>query len=277
MSRTFYEDLRKSEYLRKPYQIKQGGDYLLVSQLLEDAEIINIQNVWDYVLSINDTASPSNPVEWKWDDFPNLAPPFETFFMEFQFTTGYRGGCLFHASEDDNKWLMSVSYFQEQYYGDRKVCVPGPHMLRLEIDKSGRLLEIGKRSPVFWKESDLPTNEDWLWFDTRVEVPVFLAISFLHCKNVVLEEHHPSVPGKRNRHGPHITFKTLNIKPMQKVLRDEGNAETTGLKMALHICRGHFKTFSGKGLFGKYTGTYWWDSQVRGKAESGIVIKDYEV
>jgi hypothetical protein len=51
-----------------------------------------------------------------------------------------------------------------------------------------------------------------------------------------------------------------------------------GLVHALHICRGHFKTFTEDApLFGKRVGTYWWASQVRGKAEEGVVEKDYRV
>jgi hypothetical protein len=46
----------------------------------------------------------------------------------------------------------------------------------------------------------------------------------------------------------------------------------------LHICRGHFKTFTEEArLFGKYTGTYWWPAHVRGSVDEGVVEKDYRV
>lgn len=32
-----------------------------------------------------------------------------------------------------------------------------------------------------------------------------------------------------------------------------------------------------KPLFGKYTGTYWWNSQVRGDIKTGIIDKDYSL
>jgi hypothetical protein len=65
---------------------------------------------------------------------------------------------------------------------------------------------------------------------------------------------------------------------MRRALDIEGEARTKGLRHALHICRGHFKTFSEESpLFGKHTGTYWWESQVRSKAELGIVEKDYRI
>jgi len=32
-----------------------------------------------------------------------------------------------------------------------------------------------------------------------------------------------------------------------------------------------------RGLFGQQKGLYWWDAHVRGTAERGVVVKDYEV
>ena len=47
---------------------------------------------------------------------------------------------------------------------------------------------------------------------------------------------------------------------------------------ALHLCRGHFKTYTEEApLFGKYTGTFWWQPSLRGKEENGIIRKDYSV
>jgi hypothetical protein len=108
-----------------------------------------------------------------------------------------------------------------------------------------------------------------------------LALSFLHCKNVTLATNTPpaklSRAHQKRRGRPLMTFKTLEIEPMKRVLKHEGRSETTGLKKALHICRGHFKDYSKHGLFGKYKGLYWWDSHVRGNAAQGTIVKDYAV
>ena len=54
--------------------------------------------------------------------------------------------------------------------------------------------------------------------------------------------------------------------------------DATGIKKALHICRGHFVTYTPKHpLFGKYVGTFWKPDHVRGNAKNGIVLKDYKV
>src|SRR5205823_1725124 len=82
----------------------------------------------------------------------------------------------------------------------------------------------------------------------------------------------------RLRGAPLTSYYVLDIKPMRRILDTEGEATTKGLAHALHICRGHFKNYTEDApLFGKRVGTYWWGAQVRGKAEEGVVEKDYRV
>jgi hypothetical protein len=108
-----------------------------------------------------------------------------------------------------------------------------------------------------------------------------MALNFLTCKNVLRNEE--KIPKKlflRNQKkgkGYFEKYYTLQIDPMREILRREGQAEKTGIIMALHICRGHFKTYSSKGLFGKYQGTFWWPSHVRGEESKGKIKKDYEI
>ena len=110
--------------------------------------------------------------------------------------------------------------------------------------------------------------------------PAFLALSFLHCRNVKVVEAAPKTE-KSQRHikitgRPLYRWHTLEITPMKKVLQHEGQAEKVGLKQALHICRGHFKHFINHGLFGRYYGTFWWQDQVRGTVDA-VVEKDYRL
>jgi len=112
-----------------------------------------------------------------------------------------------------------------------------------------------------------------------------LAIQFMHCKNVRLEENDPNkkMPSRVRRHWekkckePLKKYYTLNIEPLKAVLSKEGNIEHNGLKKALHICRGHFKTYDEKGLFGKYKGTFWIPQHTKGDTNQGEVIKNYNV
>lgn len=112
--------------------------------------------------------------------------------------------------------------------------------------------------------------------------PFFLAISFMHCKNVVTTVNEPpaklSKAYQKRRGVPLVKYYTLEIEPMKQVLRREGQSEKTGLKRALHICRGHFAHYSpDKPLFGRVSGTFWKPAHVRGSLSEGAVIKDYEV
>ncbi len=113
-------------------------------------------------------------------------------------------------------------------------------------------------------------------------VPILLALSFMNCSNVTLNEVNPNpvINRERRKAGmkPFVRYHTINIEPMKKVLRTEGNIETEGLKKALHICRGHFATYSEeKPLFGKVAGTFWVPAHTRGSLKQGVIVSDYNV
>lgn len=75
-----------------------------------------------------------------------------------------------------------------------------------------------------------------------------------------------------------LDYRVLNIEPMKAVMSTEGCLESDGPKVALHLCRGHFKDFrNGPGLFGKHKGIFWWEGSVRGSLSKGRVDKDYSV
>lgn len=111
--------------------------------------------------------------------------------------------------------------------------------------------------------------------------PFWLALSFLHCKNVTATPTDPCHPrGKRRPQDPcrRVHYKVLDIHPMQRLLQRERTAHQGDLRQALHIMRGHFKNYQdGSGLFGKHHGLYWWDQRLRGSSDHGIVVKDYAV
>lgn len=109
-----------------------------------------------------------------------------------------------------------------------------------------------------------------------------LAVSFMHCKNVKMVEHNPppkaSRKAQRKSGVPLTKYYTLQIDPMKQALRSEGNIESLGLQRALHICRGHFVTYTEeKPMFGKTAGTFWKEPHVRGNKRRGEVVKDYSI
>ena len=261
-----------------------------LAEPLGRAEIFNVDNVADYYFS-------SSQIDWPYSAFPNLALPFESAFFEYTmpkfgiFEEGINSNpmagmkigvlCKRHDVEKYErgfKWILESVIFMPvvgQYH-----FVGGS---RVGIDKHGSAIDDkeDKVHQLMWAgDADVFGKENAKSIIGGLQPPVFLAISFLNCKNVKIENNEPKrLPnGRVSRHSPNITYKTLKIEPMKKVLETEGDIKHNGLKQALHICRGHFKDFSqGAGLFGRHKGLYWWDSQVRGKVENGIVIKDYSV
>lgn len=112
---------------------------------------------------------------------------------------------------------------------------------------------------------------------------VLATLQFMNCKNVEVVEHAPSRQQRReaerqNRKAP-VTYKTLTIHPVGKRHKYTKMANALQHGVALHIVRGHFKDYrNGRGLGrGHGRGIWWWDAQVRGEAERGRVVKDYDV
>jgi hypothetical protein len=115
-------------------------------------------------------------------------------------------------------------------------------------------------------------------------LPVLLAISLMHCRNVevrtVEPEANASRANRRRRGHRLVRYQVLDIEPMRRLLNEAGAADASagGLRRALTICRGHFKIFTPDApLFGRHAGQYWWAPHVRGSPDAGIVINDYRV
>lgn len=116
--------------------------------------------------------------------------------------------------------------------------------------------------------------------------PFMAAISFMHCKNVRLEEQKPpdklSAKHQKNHGRPLTTYNLLEIGPMKEVLESEGRRGEVGLPRSFHICRGHFRTYvPERGGPGGRTitepETQYVSAHTRGNKRSGEVRKDYNV
>lgn len=276
---------------------------------LESAQVIVGDNVTQYLYAGTD--------QEYWDDrkdFPCIAPPFPNFFIESTAptrevsrvygtrewlpgeTTMKAFGILFttdvppeiHAMglqlQPSLKWIMQAIGFVENrdhIIGPIGSWLYGLNELGGVVNPPDMPTFIGslasKAAAVRQDKSTMDTVSN---FHPLIFSPL-LTLSFLHCKNVKLITNDP--PPKLNkayqkrRGRPLVRYHTLEIEPMKQILRREGQSETLGLRKALHICRGHFKDYTERGLFGKYHGLYWWDSQVRGNLTEGAVVKDYAV
>lgn len=112
--------------------------------------------------------------------------------------------------------------------------------------------------------------------------PLLFSICLINCRNIELVDKRYSrqVMRQATRKGKElIKYKELIIEPFKKQVRAEATeTRESEIHRALHICRGHFATYSEeRPLFGKYSGTFWKPMHVRGSKEYGEIIKDYRI
>jgi hypothetical protein len=261
-----------------------------------DAVVYRIDNVAEYFVARFEQGSYPDYLEFV-EDLPCIAPVNSVSWMEFRNTfddlydvnieKGYtvpdRLGILVRIgyenpdahTDSSERWLMELKLFASNpdgqsfyFFGETAMILNSTGGLARWLLPIHPCEDMGKVS---------------MWTS-----PALLALSFMHCKNVVINEHSGLYANRQDRRQaerrgdpPRSTFHTLQIEPMKKVLATEGGIATNGLKKALHICRGHFSEYGdeyGKGkLFGKLEGRYWMPAHVRGSSEVGIADKDYNV
>jgi hypothetical protein len=285
--------------------------YARLQQKLADAVSVRIDNVTDYLFAGTDQEV------WNDEHFPNQAPPFPHMWFETIAPKFIRSrpsdvsahvrphlvdgklptashelgwGVLYVAAvredlDERHRWETVMTLFRHE-----KTGVVGPVAERRQFvgndgvpsDEGIMLIDpyvvdvFGQDAPEGLSAGQYTSN-----LVSPSFFPVRLAISFMHCKNVKVEERLPSRQVRRaseRRGDPIERYVVLDIMPMREVLRTEGRSESVGLQRALHICRGHFSTYTEeRPLFGKYAGRFWIPSHVRGSAEAGKVVKDYRV
>lgn len=218
-------------------------------------------------------------------DKPVLIPLHETYRA---LTRGQSlPGAAAAAAEIPIRWLLSCLLILEP----SKRAAYGPvGQAWYPLDESGRLIRLDDghvvgfdslpRFPDGWYE---PAFFRALWDRLApMLMPALFAISLMHCKNVELRTVDPP-PALSKKHArksgaPLTRYHVLEITPMRRILDSEGGARTRGMGQALHICRGHFKTYTPEApLFGKHVGAYWWNDRAQGERRRGTVTTDYQI
>lgn len=264
------------------------GDEQQFQNMVEDlllgarhAVVFEIQNVFDYF-------DAHEQVLWRVDrDFPNVAPVFPATWFEYR-RFGQRIGWIVLADrlgeESEARWGVQAYMFRD---GDYPKIAAGPSpIIAFQVSEDGRC--IAPSDPTRSAVQFLGFKGGDARRFMQLIFPVMLAGSFLHCKNVLVTDNEGKHASRQERRAaerrndpPLVTYKTLQIEPMKKVLATEGDIAKNGLAKALHICRGHFAEYggeSGKGkLFGKLEGRFYIPAHVRGSAEKGVVHKRYNV
>lgn len=247
--------------------------------------------------------------KWGWSDFPNIAPPFSSIFYEARIPNNpvewrarnLRGslnitefGVLWvsrqHYTDTWSGWLLELYVFVASPYNHPEEPFVS---FRLAVNREGEadpdyqdwsfgfaFQSMSAEQERAIEAMDQEALQRTMAHMNSILSVTFLATSFLHCKNVELNEVKPSpelMKATLKRHGiPMHCYKVLSIDPMKKILHGQmGNGNS--LQKSLHICRGHFKDYRERGLFGKLKGRYWFPQHMRGDVEVGVVEKRYNV
>jgi len=128
-----------------------------------------------------------------------------------------------------------------------------------------------------------PVKEYMQYIGKTIEVHACITLNIflmiVNCQNVVTEtiSTFKQKKSKKLFKNKGVTYKVLKFKlPKSSKRYDDKSKRGQEPTLPLHICSGHFKTYTeDRPLFGKVAGRWWWHDQVRGRKENGIVNKDY--
>jgi hypothetical protein len=273
-----------------------GGDDVLARSEIEGAVVVSAEEVADYVYMFPSGTDIVGVLD-------RVVPPFDLTFVEFQKRPNpfslESWGVLFsaelHTSGDG--WTLHGALVGEWKRGH-----PVGPLVRwqMRLDATGLIVSAddeawtlvvgehpgppGKLLIVKPEIADVPDDQAYNFASRGIDLlsPGLFSISLMHCKNVALRGIDPpdrlSKSHVKKTGNPLTRYHVLEIAPMRRILDSEGEAQTKGLGHALHICRGHFKTFTEDApLFGRRVGTYWWPAHVRGSSSEGVVEKDYRI
>ena len=292
------------ENINEAYSKSKNKDFSEKIQTIKDSQHFYMGDL-DGVLSITDkifnNAELSHTGFFTGDLGENTKAPFDKMCMycdvkSFQeqtvlkydgFDSGYspvdnkisRAAYCIH-SIDNSIYLDMYSYLPYYKYW---MCCPYTIVLTMDDNNENTYLSI-KNRPGFGLDIPKPGRD--ASFDSVIHEKVWhlnAMLMLLNTKNITTIDNPPpaKLNKKRIKNGkqPLFTYKTLRLQlPAKKRKKGSGPVMPNDNTTRLHLCRGHFKTYTEeKPLLGRFTGRYWWQPHARGDKTKGVVMKDYEV
>jgi hypothetical protein len=161
-----------------------------------------------------------------------------------------------------------------------EIMFPGGYDNRLEF-QTVALQEVNPDVPV--EQLRWAIQPDRGLTEQHVTLSLAVAFTLLNTKNIVQERVDPRMDRATRRRIDRgeraaYTYYTLKHRPFGKRTGDDGAGSGGSALVALHVARGHFKTYTEAApLFGKYTGRWWWEPHVRGNDSEHVIDKDYSI
>ncbi len=177
------------------------------------------------------------------------------------------------GTNEDARWLVQLDLFA----GRQKARMENFGSYSFWLDELG--MDIGKTFIECGGNDNEDFDKDWTiglaWFPMS-------AIALMNVKNISLVDRPVSrqVRRKHERKGiPLPQYKILELTPLKPKTKNKSDVIEKGEPLrALHIARGHFRTYTDAApLFGRITGTFWIPAHMRGNKDNGEVIKDYQL
>ena len=264
---------------------------------LEKLHVYAIENIVKYAPTFffGEHAEALKPTLEKYDG--NYQKPFP-------FNVPYNA-CIFEYKYKDSREQDSAGWVQEPST-KRAILIASTKIKQIfyslyYTDKTSvwnicpvRLVSYGNEDWAFGFESVFPSL-DSVFGEERInhyiqemkdEMNVAMVmIDIINCQNIITKNVIPpeKLNRKRIRNGklPLYSYKILEVVKGKPKTKNAGSVPwdyKSPEAVRFHLCRGHFKTFTEeRPLFGKYSGTFWWNPQSRGDRSKGVVEKDYKV
>ena len=239
----------------------------------------------------------SKPGEGGSINFPNAIPPYKNMVVQTRILPGKPIGCYWILTNEkgfsfiplcDNYELRDwdqMSWLSEDIDPDddsRDYNYPTSAFIKVDYYLNNGTLDFNE---TYIKELDgtvLPYSPEKKVIALVDLSAIYKIFSIINCANIEYVVNKPDEKLQRKRAKknklPLKDYYTLVIKRKRQYhaydkVQGQGANDTR-----LHMCRGHFKTYTPeRPLFGRYTGTYWWQEQMRGNAALGEIEKDYAV
>lgn len=222
--------------------IHLSGEQSLSNDLLQNAVVVNMNNVADFLLKTN------RGINHLLADRPILTPPFPVMWFEYKsvsLETETLLGFLTHRIKNNETQSIIVTEFR-QSVGNQKGIDLGQgcsilHKYLVDLNMAGTLLNVDAK----YQLAALVNRGLAPGSIGQLNV-VLTAFSILNCLNSSLE-----------------TVSMMGIKPVHTIAINTNltQADEESRRQTTEIRPGHQKDFrAGEGLFGKHHGIYWWNN-----------------
>lgn len=232
---------------------------------------------------------------WGPEDFGPVRPPFDALWLEWtipknpvidllpRIPPGRKCGALVCLTRDDGGQFIIQTFTEGAGATEGIVALPPVHFNLNDDGASDLIPMVGATEGAHLAAMmGVDINKALSEIAALCHVPL-LALSFMHCRNITIEDVPGPPPKVARKRAARLGFgetkmTRIRLPGAARTARTPTEVRNAVGQAPLHMVRGHFKTYTEDApLFGKRTGTYWWGWQARGNQANGVHVPTYEV